>query len=322
LRISTVVSAILRKVYLILGVSMKKNYKQRNFSSYDITIVFFLLVFAVLVLFPFYNCLVLSFNTGSDAMKGNLYFWPRQFTLENYRKVLSEPIFKTAAINSILRTVITTVLAIIFTSVYAFVVSHKQVVFRNFYMLLGLITMYFSGGLIPTYLLVRDLNLLDKFMVYVYPNMFNMFNAILFISFFTGLPAALEESAKIDGANEFTILFRIIMPISTPVIAAVGLFVAVGQWNSWFDTMLYTKSESLETLSHMFQKMISTMQYLEQQLTQVSGESVEQLLKNNEVSTVTLQMAAMAITSFPVIVLYPFLQKYFIKGIMVGSIKG
>jgi len=294
----------------------------QKFGALDIILVIILLLFTVVIVYPFYNCIVLSFNTGADAMRGHIYFWPREFTLENYKKVLTQDIFSTAAANSILRTVITTVLAIFFTAAYAYVISHRNLMFRKFYMVLGLITMYFSAGVIPTYLVIRDLGLYNNFAVYILPGLFSMFNAVLFYTFFCGIPAALEESAKIDGANEIVVLFRIMMPISMPVIATVALFVAVGQWNSWFDTMLYTKGGSLETLSHMFRKMLESAKYLETQITEASGESLEQLVSSQETNSITLQMAAMVITCFPIIVLYPFLQKYFVKGVMVGSIKG
>jgi putative aldouronate transport system permease protein len=301
---------------------MKARKLRQGFGLFDTINILLLLFMTVLVVFPFYNCIVLSFNTGADAMKGHIYFWPRAFTVENYRKVLAQPIFATAAVNSVARTAATTLLAVIFTSAYAFVVSHRDLALRRFYLMLGLVTMYFSGGLIPSFLLIRDLGLMNSFLVYIFPGLFSMFNAILFMSFFSGLPGALEESARMDGANEWTVWLRIIMPVSKPVIAAVSLFVAVGQWNSWFDTMLYTKSEALETLSHMFRKMIDQAQYLEQQLSQMSGEAVKDFMQSQDVTTVTLQMSAMVITSFPIIALYPFLQKYFIQGVTMCSVKG
>ena len=301
---------------------LKKTRQAHGVKAFNLINILLLVSFSILVIFPFYNCIVLSFNNGMDAMRGSIYFWPRQFTMENYSQVLAQPIFTKAAINSIARTLITTVLAIICTAAYAFVLTHKKLALRKLYLTLGLITMYFSGGLIPTYLLIRDLNLIDSFWVYVFPGLFSMFNAVLFMSFFDGISPSLEESAKIDGANEVRILFQIILPVSKPVIAAVGLFIAVGQWNSWFDTMLYTTNDSLETLSYMFKKMIETMQYLEMQIAQVGGENVQNMIKSQEVTTITLQMAAMVITSFPIIALYPALQKYFIQGMMIGSVKG
>ena len=280
------------------GCYMKKAHEFRRIKPFDVVNAAVLVLFSVLVVFPFYNCIVLSFNNGIDAMAGGIYFWPRQFT------------------------VVTTALAIVFTAMYSFVISHKALAFRKMYLTLGLVTMYFSGGLIPTYLLIRDLDLIDSFLVYVLPGLFSMFNAVLFTSYFDGISPSLEESAKIDGANEFRILFQIILPVAKPVVAAVGLFVAVGQWNSWFDTMLYTTNADLETLSYMFKKMIETMQYLENQIAQVGGENIQSMMKSQEVTTITLQMAAMVITSFPIIALYPALQKYFIQGMMIGSVKG
>ena len=283
--------------------------------------IFLILVFTVFVFYPFYYCVILSFNDGKDTERGGIYFWPRIFSLDNYSSVFANSDILTAARNSVLRTVIGVILALLVTSGFAYAVSKKDLVFRKLYITLGLITMYFGGGLIPSYILMKNLGLMNNFLVYILPNLFGMFNAVIFFSFFKTIPDSLEESAKIDGANELLIYFKIIIPISMPVFATIALFIGVGHWNSWFDTMLYaSRSRQLETLSHILTKMINAQRFFDEQLSQQATSTLTVLARGK--TTTSLMLATMVIASFPIIVLYPFLQKYFIKGIMIGSIKG
>ena len=180
-----------------------------------------------------------------------------------------------------------------------------------------------SGGLIPTFLLIRSIGLYDNFMVYIFTNAFSMFNCLVFITYFRGIPNEVEESAKIDGANDLIIFLKIIAPISKPVFACISLFVAVGQWNDYFDCMIYTRNESLTVLSFLFAKMLLAQQYLESMVLEMSDLTVEEIIAiRGPVSTLTLQMATMVVTIVPIIMIYPFLQRYFVKGIMIGSVKG
>lgn len=296
---------------------MRQSFSER---SYTVLNYIFIAVVTLLILYPFFYCVMLSFNDGLDAQKGGIYFWPRLFTLDNYRFVFSNGAILTAARNSVLRTVFGTVLALFVTSMFGYVVSKKDLLFRKAYITLGLITMYFGGGLIPYFLLIRSLGLFNNFLVYLIPNLFAMFNAIIFLSFFQTIPDSLEESAKIDGANDFTIYWRCYIPLSTPVIATIALFLGVGQWNSWFDTMLFAPmNPQLETLSHIMTKMISAQQFIDQISTKfATGEGA----RSSGMTSTALMLATMVITCFPIIVLYPFLQRYFVKGVMIGSIKG
>jgi len=278
-------------------------------------------VFTLAVFYPFYYCVMLSFNDGKDATQGGIYFWPRIFTLENYNSVFKEPLMLTAARNSILRTVLGVVAGVLLTAMFSYAVSRPKLRFQKFYMTIGVITMYFGGGLIPFYLQIRNLGLLNNFFVYIWPNVFTMFNALILLTFFKGLPIALEESAKMDGANDFIIFFRIIFPLSMPVIATIALFIGVRQWNSWFDTMLYTRTDELETLSHLMVKMINTAHYYEEAVANIATGS-HAAARMRGITANALQLATMVITAFPIIVVYPFLQKYFVKGVMIGSLKG
>ena len=288
---------------------------------FDAVNILLLLVFIVIVFYPFYFCVMLSFNDGRDADRGGIYFWPRVFSIENYKIVFSDARLLIAARNTVLRTLLGTVITVFFTSMFAFAASRPHLAFKKLYLTLGFITLYFNGGLIPTYLLIRSLGLLDRFLVYLVPSLFSMFNAIIFMSFFKTLPPGLIDAALIDGASDFHVFLRIAIPVSTPVLAAVALFTGVGQWNSWFDTMLYTRSAQLDTLPHILMKMIQTQRYFEMMADSATA-STNMMLQMQGLTSTSLQLATMVITAFPIIAAYPFLQKYFVKGIMIGSIKG
>lgn len=295
---------------------MRKSLYEKLFTGIN---YFLITAFTFLVFYPFYYCVVLSFNNGKDAQRGGIFFWPRMFTLENYRFVFSNDSILVAARNSALRTLIGTILTLFVTSIFAYAVSKKDLVFRKLYMILGLITMYFGGGLIPYVLVIRMLGMYNNFLVYIIPNLFAMFNALIFVSFFKTIPESLEESAKIDGANDFYIYCKIIVPISKPVFATIALFVGVGHWNSWFDTMLFARSPQLETLSHILTKMINAQRFIEEIM---SKRQTGVGAAASGMTVTALMLATMVVTAFPIIVLYPFLQKYFVKGIMIGSVKG
>jgi len=280
-----------------------------------------MVVIMILMLYPFWYCIILSFNDSVDFLKGPLYLWPRKFSADNYKFVLQSASIWIAIRNSVLRTVIGTVLHCIFTGAAAYGLSKPDLLYRKFYTTFFVITMYFGGGMIPSYLLIRSLGLLDNFLVYVIPTMWSFYNAILFMSYYESIPASLEESARIDGANTVTIYFRIIFPASLPIFATIALYCIVGQWNSWFDTVIYTKSEQLVTLQSMMAKIL--------QIAENQKKMIEQMAKGGmvgadvpNVSPETVRVATMVITTFPIVVVYPFFQKYFVKGIMLGAVKG
>ncbi len=276
----------------------------------------------VIMLYPFWYCIIVSFNVSSDFLLGPLYFWPRKFTLENYSFVLSSRLIWVAIRNSLLRTVLGTVLHCVFTGAAAYGLSKKELIFRKFYAAVFVVTMYFGGGMIPTYLLFRDLKLIDNFLVYIIPTMWSFYNAILFMAYYESIPDSLEESAKIDGASVVTVFFRIIFPSSLPIYATIALFSIVGQWNSWYDTMIYTKSDNLVTLQSMMAKIIQMQENLKKMLEMMSKQSGMSGVKLANMSPTTVRVATMVITTFPIVVVYPFFQKYFVKGIMLGAVKG
>ena len=304
-------------------VRRKKSALEKN-NLFDYINILFMVIFSILMIIPFYHCIVLAFSDGSDlTWNGISFFWPRVFSLESFQKVFADDEFFLAARNSVLRTVLGSLLSSLVTAGFAFALSHQELKFRRVFTFMGLICMYFSGGMIPTYLQIRSLGLTNTFWVYLVPMSFNMFNCMVFLTYFKGIPRDLEESAVMDGANEVTMFFRILIPVAMPVFACILLFDAVSPWNSYYDCMLYTKSDNLVVLSYKFAKMLLSQQYLDVVAADPNLMSPEELMMaRGPVSSLTLQMATMVVTVVPIICVYPFLQKYFVKGLMVGSLKG
>ena len=290
------------------------------------TIVYILcaIVFIACV-YPFYYCIIISFNEGNDASLGGIFWWPRKPTLENYKEVFKNEQLVPAFGVTIARTLVGTVLHVLFTGIIAYSLAHKELVFRNFYFNVLIIAMYVGGGTIPTFLMYKFLGLYDTFLVYVIPGMFGIWNCILMMNFFREIPASLEESARIDGANDITIFFRIIIPVSMPIIATIALFSGVGHWNDWYATAFYTKSRGLQTAASQLKEIIARSNLTA--ITANTSANIESAQRAAETAAQnftaeTLRMATMVVTVFPITVIYPFLQKYFVKGIMIGSIKG
>lgn len=295
--------------------------KRGRIPVFNIINLTLLILFTIIMVYPFYQCVVISFNDGKDLDRnGMVYFYPRVPSVQSYIEAVSDSKFLLSARNTILRTIFGSLTALFVTSTYAYVILHKGVKLRRLYMAMGLITMYFSGGLIPTFLLVKNVGLYDNFLVYILLPAFSMFNALVFLAYFKGIPAELEECSIIDGANEVRYYFSILIPVAVPVFAAITLFVAVYHWNAWWDCMIYTDNENLEVLSFAFAKMVLAKTFLEKSMAEAMDKEAYAAVTG--ASSRTLQLATMAITTFPIIVLYPFLQKYFVKGIMMGSLKG
>ena len=273
-----------------------------------------LFVFLVTV-YPFWYAVVLSFNEGTDALRGGIYLWPRKITLDNYNAVLGIEYIPAAFLISVGRTLLGTVCCVLFTGLFAYACSHKKLMFRKFYITLMIITMYFSGGLIPKYVLFKALGLMNTFWVYIIPNLFASFNAIIMMNAFREIPDSLEEAAYLDGANDLKIFLRIILPISMPTMATMALYSGVWHWNSWSDSAFFVTNKSLKTLANV---MINLINQSESAAQTMVGQMTR---KNTTYTAMTLRPAAMVICVIPVAVVYPFLQKYFVKGVMIGSVK-
>lgn len=275
----------------------------------------FMIAFVVITLYPVLNTLAISFNDGTDALRGGIYLIPRKFTLKNYITVLQKDNLITGAIVTVARTVVGTLLALVSNAILAFVVSRKNFLFKKQLSLFWVITMYVNGGLIPTFLLFKGLHLTNSFWVYVIPGMVNAFNMLVIRTYMNGIPDSLEESAQLDGAGYTTIFTKIISPLCKPVYATVALFVAVGQWNSWFDAMLYNRmSDKLTTLQYELMKLLSSV---------TSQVTSAEAMKNSTgtVTPTSVRAAATIITMLPIICIYPFLQQYFVAGLTLGGVK-
>ncbi|ONI46135.1 ABC transporter permease [Candidatus Epulonipiscioides gigas] len=266
-----------------------------------------------ITLYPIWYILVNSFNEGADAMLGGIFWWPREFTTENYAAVFANKGLMTSFGITVLRTLIGTVTNVFFTAMVAYPLSKEHLMGRKFYIIMGTITMFFSGGLIPSFLLYKNLDILNKFIVYILPSLFNFFNLIIFVNFFREIPKALEESASIDGANDIVIFLKVILPLSKPVLATIALFTGVYHWNDYFAGVIFIQDASLEPIQTFLYRIVAE-----------SGSNQMVAAATNVVKSTTslsIKLATMVITTFPIVCVYPFLQKYFVKGMLIGAVK-
>lgn len=288
------------------------------FNSFNYTFMVFL---SIVTLYPFVNTLAISFNAGIDTVRGGIHFWPRVFTLENYRSVFASGTIFGAFGVSIARTVLSVFLGLLFTTLLAYVLSRKDYIFRKPITMLYIFTMYFNAGMIPVFFLMRSLGLTNNFWVYVIPGMVNAFNLIVIRTYILGLPDSLVESAKIDGAGELKIFLNIIIPLCKPVLATIALFIAVGNWNAWFDTFLYNSAkQELSTLQYELMKLLSSS--LRQSSSSMASGGVNPAeAVSNMVTPLSIRAAITIVAATPILVVYPFLQKHFVKGLVIGSVK-
>ncbi|MBY0219056.1 carbohydrate ABC transporter permease [Paenibacillus illinoisensis] len=278
-----------------------------------------LTILALLCLFPIVNILAISFSSSDAVKAGNVTFWPVDFTLSSYKYILENQQFLHSFGTSLLRVVLGVGTNLIFTILVAFPLSKEASRFRSrtFYAWIFVFTMLFSGGLIPGYLVVKEAGLLDSIWALILPGAVPIFNVLLMLNFFRGLPKELEEASWMDGAGHFRTLWSIYLPISLPSIATITLFAMVGHWNAWFDGMIYMKSPEHYPLATYLQSML-------QQVTMIQSEmmTLEDATLLNQVSDRTTQASQIFLSVIPILLVYPFLQRYFVHGLVVGSVKG
>lgn len=279
--------------------------------DYVLAVIFVLII--VMTVYPFLNVLAISLNDPMDTMRNVNFIIPRKFSLSNYIYVFTENDLGGSFVMSVLRTVVGTAIGVLCTAMLSYVLSRKDFYFNKLFTMLFIITMYVSGGMIPEYLLLtRTLHLSNNFLVYIIPGMIWVYNVILMRSFIEGLPIALQEAARMDGANDFVIWSRIILPLCKPSLATVALFMAVGQWNSFMDTYLYARE--LPTLQYVLYEI------MEQATIKIDPHAPAGQLQN-AVSPLSVRMAITIIATVPILIVYPFLQKYFVGGMTVGAVK-
>jgi putative aldouronate transport system permease protein len=285
---------------------------------YSSTVYVFLIAVLFATFYPFWNVLILSVNSSSDTIKGGIYFWPRELSFTSYKEILTDREILHATWVSFARTVVGTPLTVLVISLLAYPLSNRDLVMRKQVTLYFIFTMYFGGGLIPYYMILKNLQLIDSFWVYIFPGLMNVFYMILVRTFIEQLPHELVESAKIDGANDLHIFIRIILPLTTPVLATIAMFTAIGHWNAWFDSYVFTYKPSLKTLQAVLVKILN--QY--QTGSMVSdAQKLADSSKKLAVSSDTIRMAATIVATLPIVLVYPFLQRHFVKGMTLGAIK-
>ena len=265
------------------------------------------------------HILALSFNGGKDTAMGGVYFWPRAFTLNNYKEVFSDNRIINGYKITLARTILGTFLSVLLTAMAAFALKSKTLPGRNFITFMIFFTTLFGGGVIPYYMLLKELHLRNTFWVYVIPSLYSAWNIIMMRTFFDSLGTELEESAKLDGCGYFRIFFQIILPLSKPVVSVIALFNGVGHWNDWFTGAFYVTDRNLQPVQTVLQEMLTNQQKLKSLMinSYQSAMSAKTLVTGD-----SLKMATVMVTTVPIMCVYPFIQKYFTKGVMIGAIKG
>lgn len=290
-----------------------KRKKQFSDIALDLFKVVFLTLVVVVCIYPFWNIFIISINDATDAMRGGLYFLPRKLSFASYTDILTRPTFLHAIGVTVARTLVGTPLAVLVTTALAYVLSRKELLWKKGITLIFIFTMYFGGGLVPYYMVLKNLNMLDSFVVFIFPNLVSVYNMILVKNYIEGMPDALFEAAKIDGANDLFVFIKIVLPLSKPIIMTVALFVAIMHWNSWFDAYLYTNSQNLKVMQSILVEILN--QYQTTAANQAANRTGQGITPDS------IRMAATMVATIPIIMVYPFIQKYFVKGIMLGSVK-
>jgi putative aldouronate transport system permease protein len=291
--------------------------KARRATVFDAINLLVMLGVVFATLYPFWFVIVNSLNEGMDSLRGGIYWWPRIFSLENYGIVFKDASILRAFAVSVLRTVVATTVTVFFTAMVAYALSKRQLIGRKAYMAVGTVTLFFGGGLIPYFLLIRSLGLLDSFFVYVFPTMFSFYNLLIFQAFFREIPAEMEESAWIDGAGNFRIFLQLTIPLSGPVLATIALFVGVYNWNDYFFGIIFINNAKLQPIQTFLYRVIA-----ESQSGQIVSAILSSAVQARRITAQGIRMATMVAATAPILFVYPFLQRYFVKGMLLGSIKG
>ena len=296
----------------------KESFSRKAFLVFNT--LFMIFIIAIMTL-PYLNVIAKAFNEGSDTARGGIVIFPRAFTLENFAAVVENSAFPRAAMMSVARVIIGVILRLIVQFMAAYVFTHKDLVGRGPLLMFLMIPMYFGGGLIPTYIFYSNMKLLNNFLLYVVPGCFSLYNMIIIRSYLNGLPEGLKEAARIDGAKEMTILWKIIVPLSKPIMATITLWSAVGLWSDWTTTMYFFTKKKMVTLQYMLTQVLKETERIQAMLSEaiMRGEEVD--LSAVKVTTESIKCAQLVITTIPIIAVYPFLQKHFIKGVTLGAVK-
>ncbi|CAM3825909.1 carbohydrate ABC transporter permease [Cohnella lubricantis] len=292
------------------------NLMTRGERVFQVFLVLFITLMCAAMLYPFVHLLSVSLSTPAEAIRPGPHLYPLEFSLEAYRKTFEYGLIWIGYRNTLIRAAGGTFIALFMIALTAYPLSKRYLPHRSFYTLFIVFTMFFSGGLIPTYMLIKNIGLMDSMWVYILPVMIPTFSLLIMRNFFMEIPDELEDSAKIDGAGDFRSFVSIVLPLSKPILATVGLWQVVNHWNAWFDAMLYIQDPGKIVLQMFLRKLIvsNEAQELNAMMNQAPGVEI--------VTPETIKAAALMVSTLPILVVYPFIQKYFVKGILVGSLKG
>lgn len=298
---------------------IKESFGSKLFDVFNIMFMIFLLI---IILYPVINIIAISFSDAAHIAKGDIGILPKGFTLNSYGLVLKDGFVYKGYRNSIFYAAGLTVLMLLFTSMISYTLTIREFSFKKFLTIYLTITMFFGGGLIPTYIIMKKLDMIDRIWVMIIPGCVSAYNVFVFRTFFNNIPSEMRESALIDGANDFVILFRIILPLSKALLATFALFTIVGSWNSWFNALIYLKDQNKYPLQLILRNYL--YQIDTKSIAQRAGisSSVPNPLMTLKVDPKGVQMAMIVVTMFPIMMIYPFFQKYFVKGVMIGAVKG
>ena len=288
---------------------------KRMSFNYNIIIGGLLIIFAIASFIPFYYVIVTSISDPNLIREGQVMLFPRGFSVEAYTMIFTNAKFLSCFRVTVIRTILGTLLNLLLQCTFAYALSRKYLPGRKFFTKFIIVSMLFNGGIIPTYLVVRATGLLDTIWALIIPGAVNTWNVIILRSFFENIPDSLEESAKIDGANDVGIFFKIILPLSKPAVATIGLFCAVGHWNSFMDAVIYLTSYRFQVLQVFLRDMVV-------QLEMMALLGDQSYISDFNVTSLSLRTAAIIAATLPIVLVYPFVQKHFTKGIMIGAIKG
>ncbi|MDE7048703.1 carbohydrate ABC transporter permease [Parablautia intestinalis] len=300
------------KAKKIAGTTIKRGRSEVAFSVFN---YIFFVILCIIMVYPFWHVVMMSLSSVEATAKGGVFLWPKGFNLDTYIKVFKDPSIWSGYFTTIIVTLAGTFLGTLFTATTAYPLSKKDLPFGKIMLFLVLFTMLFSGGMIPGYLLMKNLNLIDNRLSLVLPGLISAYNVIIMKSFFQSIPESLEESAKIDGATEVTIFWKIVLPLSKATVATIALFTAVGYWNDYFSTVLYINTKERWALQAVLRYMLTNTN----QAMQSAGVTVAAA---TNVTAATIKAASVVVATVPILCVYPFVQKYFVKGVMIGGVKG
>lgn len=305
------------KMSLLALKNKKVTRRSKEDKVFDIINVFLVAIMLILVIYPLYFIVIASFSDPNMIYEGKVWFIPKELTLEGYERIFRDSKIWLGYKNSILYTVVGTAVNVSFTLMAAYALSRKDLYGRNVIMFLFLMTMFFSGGLIPTYLVVKNLGLLNTMWALILPKAVAVWNVIVAKTFFeSSIPSELLESARIDGCSDAKFFWKIVLPLSKPIVAVMVLFYAVGHWNSYFDALIYLNNENLYPLQLILRNIL-----IQNQASTMMISDLDSLAAKQRVSEL-IKYGVIIVASIPLLIVYPFVQKYFVKGVMIGGIKG